>query len=82
MQRFLLVILLAVLATTGVCFARGTTRHTTGTRHTTSAAVQHHIGASRTHTVKRARHGRRHASHAKRTSHAAVHHVRSAAKHL
>jgi len=76
MQRFLLVILLAVLATTGVCFARGTTRHTTGTRHTTSAAVQRHTGTSHTHSVKRTHHRRRHSSHATRTSRAAVHHVR------
>ncbi len=76
MQRFLLVILLAVLATTGVCFARGTTRHTTGTRHTTSAAAQRHTGTSHTHSVKRTHHRRSHASHATRASHAAVHHVR------
>ena len=78
MQRFLIMSLLALLATTGVCFARGTTRHASSHR-TTASNVHRHHATSKTHGVKRAHHSRKHhTTRAAGRHHASGHHVKTA----
>jgi len=64
MRRFLILSILAVLATSGVCFARGTVHHTTSARHKTMAVSGTHHSAKHHVAKKHRRHGHKHTTHA------------------